>query len=314
MRNTGLQTLLYNPGVAACLLSVITPVYNAEKTLRRTLDSLGAIAPKHRSSVEIILINDGSVDGSQDIIDRYIQEDHFHHVRALKKPNGGSASARNLGLDHTSGKWLFFLDSDDELLIDPIPMIEECTDSTSIICSVDIYKYDKRHSRFGPPRIGPGNRLDVLTSMSPNYPCQIFLQSSSMDTRFNPEVISREDWLFWLTNPRIYDRVARKPDVTCAIVHSHGSNKSSNYKRAGRFRQVVAKLAMADLSDQLTKKQRNNLKIQIHIGAMIQNPRFSLSHLVSWPCSLSLWLKLLVYNFFGKTFQKIDYYGRGRDQ
>ncbi len=88
--------------------SVIIPVYNAEKTLRRCVDSLLGQDPE---GVELILVNDGSKDGSLELCRDY--ERRFACVRVVDKPNGGVSSARNAGLDAARGEHILFVDSDD---------------------------------------------------------------------------------------------------------------------------------------------------------------------------------------------------------
>lgn len=90
------------------LISVIIPVYNVEKYLRRCVDSVLA---QTYPNVEIILVNDGSPDNSQAICEEYARTQPS--VRALKKPNGGLSSARNFGLNSALGKYVGFVDSDD---------------------------------------------------------------------------------------------------------------------------------------------------------------------------------------------------------
>lgn len=90
------------------LISVIVPVYNVEKYLRRCIDSLLA---QTYPNLEILLINDGSSDGSWDICVEY--ESSYHNVKAFSKINGGLSSARNSGLAHAVGKYVGFIDSDD---------------------------------------------------------------------------------------------------------------------------------------------------------------------------------------------------------
>ena len=88
--------------------SVIIPVYNAEKTLRRCLDSL---VKQAFSDYELLLINDGSTDGSDAICHEYVSA--YTCVRYFTKENGGVSSARNLGLEQAEGEYILFLDSDD---------------------------------------------------------------------------------------------------------------------------------------------------------------------------------------------------------
>lgn len=88
--------------------SVIIPVYNAGKTLRRCVDSLLKQNPEN---AEIILVNDGSKDGSLEICREY--ERRSDCVRVIDKENGGVSTARNAGLDAAKGERILFVDSDD---------------------------------------------------------------------------------------------------------------------------------------------------------------------------------------------------------
>ena len=90
------------------MISVIVPVYNAEKTLRRCVNSLlDQVFP----DAEIILINDGSVDASDELCRMYQEADA--RIVYLKKENGGVSTARNAGLEIARGKYITFVDSDD---------------------------------------------------------------------------------------------------------------------------------------------------------------------------------------------------------
>lgn len=89
-------------------ISVIVPVYNAGKYLRRCVDSILA---QTFTDFELLLINDGSTDSSPAICDQYASADS--RVRVFHKPNGGVSSARNLGLDNARGQWIAFVDADD---------------------------------------------------------------------------------------------------------------------------------------------------------------------------------------------------------
>lgn len=88
--------------------SVIIPVYNSEKTLRRCVDSL---LGQNYNDAEIILVNDGSSDASDEICREYAKNNPC--IRYVSKRNGGVSSARNAGLDIASGEYILFVDSDD---------------------------------------------------------------------------------------------------------------------------------------------------------------------------------------------------------
>ncbi len=90
-------------------LSIIVPVYNVEKYLPRCLDSL---VKQSIDDYELILVNDGSPDNCQQIIDDY-KARYPHIIRSLVIDNGGQGRARNFGLDIAQGEYIGFVDSDD---------------------------------------------------------------------------------------------------------------------------------------------------------------------------------------------------------
>lgn len=89
-------------------LSIIVPVYNVEKYLDNTITH---IQNQTYSNLEIILVDDGSTDASGAICDAYAQKDA--RIRVIHKPNGGSSSARNVGIEAATGDYMGFLDADD---------------------------------------------------------------------------------------------------------------------------------------------------------------------------------------------------------
>ena len=101
-------------------ISVIVPVYNVEKYLRRCIDS---ILCQTFTDFEVLLIDDGSEDKSGEICDEYAGKDY--RVRTLHKARGGVSSARNMGLDNAKGDWITFSDSDDELM--PNAFLSACS-------------------------------------------------------------------------------------------------------------------------------------------------------------------------------------------
>lgn len=90
-------------------VSVIVPVYNTEAYLDACLSSLMA---QTLQEIEVLVVNDGSTDGSQEIIDRYVVQ-HPDKIHGFTIPNGGAAAARNAALPHVTGEYVGFVDSDD---------------------------------------------------------------------------------------------------------------------------------------------------------------------------------------------------------
>ena len=90
-------------------LSIIIPVYNAERFLKRCLDSV-IIPEDHLKEVEVIIVDDGSTDKSPEILDAETDRVGFCIIH---KPHGGCCSARNIGIREAKGEYITFLDSDD---------------------------------------------------------------------------------------------------------------------------------------------------------------------------------------------------------
>jgi len=99
---------------AVILVSIIIPVYNVEKYLRRCLNSM---VHQTLQNIEIIVVNDGSTDGSQDIIDDFVHN-YPGKVFSHQKINGGQASARNFGIELARGVFIGFIDGDDYARLD----------------------------------------------------------------------------------------------------------------------------------------------------------------------------------------------------
>lgn len=102
-------------------VSVIIPVYNVEQFLPNCIES---VLNQSFIDFEMLLIDDGSTDGSGVICDMYAEKDSRVHV--FHKENGGVSSARNLGLNEAKGEWICFVDSDDELMPESLQIIVNC--------------------------------------------------------------------------------------------------------------------------------------------------------------------------------------------
>ena len=90
-------------------VSVIVPVYNVEKYLEKCLNSL---VNQTLDNIEIIIVNDGTKDNSEEIIKKFIEK-YPQKIVYLKKENGGLSDARNFGIPYAKGEYIAFLDSDD---------------------------------------------------------------------------------------------------------------------------------------------------------------------------------------------------------
>ena len=95
----------------APVVSIVIPIFNAEKYLARCLDSILA---QSYSDWECILVDDGSTDGSGRICDCYAAKDA--RFKAIHGSNKGVSTARNKGIQLSGGQWFYFCDADDEVM------------------------------------------------------------------------------------------------------------------------------------------------------------------------------------------------------
>ena len=92
------------------LVSIIIPAYNAELYIRYSLE---LCLKQTYKNIEVIVINDGSTDNTQNIVDEYIS--NHSNIKLISIKNAGVSNARNMGIKHSSGEYLMFLDADDQL-------------------------------------------------------------------------------------------------------------------------------------------------------------------------------------------------------
>ena len=96
------------------IFSVLMPIYNVEKYLAESIDSLINQSIGFEENIELVIVDDGSPDNSKEIALKY-QEKYPNNIKVFSKSNGGQASAFNFGLKHLNGKYVSFLDSDDRI-------------------------------------------------------------------------------------------------------------------------------------------------------------------------------------------------------
>ena len=122
------------------LVSVIIPIYNVEKYLRKCLDT---IVNQTFVNIEIILVNDGSIDGSKNICEEYKIKDN--RIKLINKNNGGLSDARNVGISNAKGDYLIFIDSDDFVELDMIEILYKSVvenNADIAVCGFDYYMND----------------------------------------------------------------------------------------------------------------------------------------------------------------------------
>ena len=218
------------------MISIITPTYNSRLTIQKTHESVIA---QTFSSWEWIIVDDCSTDGSFEYIKELTKCDDRITVLRTEK-NSGTAVARNIGLKHAKGKYITFLDSDDELDPNYLECQLEFIKEHGPLISAG-YRRKAKHTCtdfFVPDEVDykkalKGNPLSCLTTM---------YDRDVIGEVFFPENIDRpEDYVFWL-NILKKGFVARGNPVVLATYNIVKGSKSSNkFKLIGRMHKVYHK-------------------------------------------------------------------------
>ncbi|WP_336790594.1 glycosyltransferase [Paenibacillus sp. MMO-177] len=109
------------------LVSVIIPVYNVESYLTECLES---VMNQTYRNIEIIAINDGSTDGSLGILNQY--KNDYNNIQVITTENSGMSCSRNLGIDYSRGKYIYFLDSDDYIHQDTLNILVDIMEKKNL--------------------------------------------------------------------------------------------------------------------------------------------------------------------------------------
>ena len=113
------------------LVSIIVPVYNVEKYLRKCLDS---IVNQTYKNIEVICVDDGSPDNSIDILREYRAKDD--RVTIIRQKNKGLSGARNTGIKNATGKYIMFIDSDDWVELNMVELMTKKMDNKNLELAV----------------------------------------------------------------------------------------------------------------------------------------------------------------------------------
>lgn len=183
-------------------LSIMVPVYNVERYIRKCLDSL---VNQTYKNLEIILIDDGSPDNSGKICDEYALQDN--RIKVIHKQNGGVSSARNSGLTVATGDYVCFVDSDDWVALDAYDKLLKYFEEynvDAVFLGFYIYRGANDIETFSPKNIGKVNRekaLEQITKRNQGYDAatwnKIVKSNIAKNHSFSTELVVGEDATFW---------------------------------------------------------------------------------------------------------------------
>lgn len=173
------------------LATIVVPFFNVKEYLDECLES---IFDTDSEAFEVLLIDDGSTDGSSSIAHRY--SELFPNIcRVIEQENMGIANARNKGLDNAKGEWIVYVDSDD--FVDPSALREvlaECERTTADIVAYDAYKYVNNNGKI----------LDMYREPNP------FTNKGVVDTKLYAKTLLEKKLLNFVT---VWDKAYRKSSL-----------------------------------------------------------------------------------------------------
>lgn len=246
-------------------ISIIVPIYNSEKYLKRCLDS---IVKQTYNNLEIILVDDGSNDNSLRIMKEYQTRDK--RIKLIEKSNTGVSSSRNVGLINSTGKYITFIDSDDTIDIYYLERVMKCflDPEIDIVCTNYNYDYNgkiKQNRSFISKKMSNTIALDpmsdyYITSVwgkvfkskiikTLKFDEKIFY---SEDTLFYTEALLRAKYVFFL-NEFLYNY----------FVNCNGAMQNKNLRKYST--DLVARKKIFDIyqTSNLSKKLINGAKIYL---------------------------------------------------
>ncbi|PKF74733.1 glycosyltransferase family 2 protein [Chryseobacterium sp. PMSZPI] len=272
-------------------VSVIIPVYNVENFLVETIES---VLTQSLPEIELILVNDGSTDGSAVICESYQQKDS--RIKYFSQNNSGVSVARNLGLSHATGEFIFFLDSDDTIDADFLKTsYEVAKQNDSDIVIVGEYFYKRMPNVMALPTCAQFIRLEFLKK----YP----------DIKFPENIQPGEDGLF----SHQLLALTRKISLNAQGIYNYRKHENQNHvkinENAGKVLDTIPKW-FGILEDFYTKHQLFKSHA-LHLALFIEHEPFEFRYIaMSLNDQQKIFLHTIIKEFMNKNvfpyFEKKD--------
>lgn len=214
------------------MISVIVPVYNSRDTLARCVKSLQA---QTLADLEIILVDDGSSDGSGMLCNGFSREDV--RIRVIRKANGGVSSARNAGIEAAKGRYLMFMDSDDYAEPEMAEaMLSGIGEDDIAICGFHHHYQGRDVVRIPdvPGQSGEENFLALYGQGFLNMPWNK-LYKRELAGRFDESLSLGEDLLFNLDYLRRTDGISVVKEALCHYIQDETGMSLSSQKREDKL-------------------------------------------------------------------------------
>lgn len=244
------------------LISIIIPVYNSRKYLSRCIES---VLNQTYQNIEVILIDDGSTDGSFDICEQFAEKDS--RVIVVHKENGGQASARNLGLKIATGEYIGFVDNDDVIESNMYEVLHDlCIEKDLEVCCIvadwiypkyAINHFEKFGSRFYTSEELLINMLGKVDLISSSVWDKLFNKSLFDNIKF-PDGCEYED--YWI----MVNILKKVPGVYIEVLplyhwyqYDSSQSKKGFHARSKTYIEVAKKIKAELSGDDYSKTVQN---------------------------------------------------------
>ena len=263
-------------------VSVIMPIYNASKFLRRTLDS---VVNQTLKEIEIILVDDGSTDNSLEIMKEYQQADELDRITVISQANAGAGAARNAGLKVAHGKYLSILDADDvfnlnmlavayqkirgkaQIIIFRSEEVDYMTGkSKPINYSIEEKQLPVAYEQVFSPNKLKGNPFKFVCGWTWD---KLFERKFIIENNLKFQEIHRNNDSYFTYNALLSaDRIMAIENVFIKRYVNHGSNLSLSYDKCWRdfifnYSQIRKKLIETDRFERLKKYFQEKILVSL---------------------------------------------------
>ena len=174
------------------LISIIIPVYNGEKTLNKTLES---IAVQTYKNIEVIIVNDGSTDNTEKVFERFITKNNLNNTYLfVNQENQGAPSARNHGARKAQGDFLFFCDADAILKKDALEkMLQALSDNKQASYAYSSFYWGKKIFKLWPFDAERLKKMPYIHTMA------LIRREKFPENGWDESIKKLQDWDLWLT-------------------------------------------------------------------------------------------------------------------
>jgi len=219
----------------SCLVSIITPSYNSEKFIAKTIES---VMTQTYENWEMIIVDDCSQDNSNEIIENYMQQDKRIKLIKLDK-NSGPAIARNTAIKQAKGRYIAFLDADDLWLPEKLEKQINFMNYNDLAFTYSAYKIidesDNDLGWFVPPATATYDSL-----LKTNYiGCLTAIyDSQKLGKIYMPKILKRQDYALWL---KILKQIKQTKGITepLAVYRIRQNSVSSNKIKAAKYNWII---------------------------------------------------------------------------